>query len=227
MDAAFMQSLLLQYGYLLILGWTFLEGETIVIIAGFLAQRELLNPWLIALCAFGGSFCSDQLMFSLGKYKGQSILKRFPRLEKNSEKVRRLMVRYETPLILGFRFVYGIRNVTPIMLGVSGVSHLKFFLLNMIGGCVWALCFTFGGYYFGHLFTKYTHNIANAERWLIGTILVIAAVVLLVRRLRRRKEAASALRLSGAALSGDPDCPGNKDAGETATPRSLAPDKEA
>ena len=191
-DFAAMQELLLRYSYLIILGWTFLEGETIVIVAGFTAQKGWLNPWLIALCAFLGSFTSDQIMFALGKYKGQKVLNRFPRLEKKSQKVRLLIVKYETPLILGFRFVYGVRNVTPIMLGVSGVSHVKFFSLNLIGAAVWALSFTFGGYYFGHLFAKYTEDIAHAERWLIGFILAVAILVMLRRHLRQKKEARSA-----------------------------------
>ncbi|MCL1915871.1 MAG: DedA family protein [Desulfovibrionaceae bacterium] len=185
-DISGMQELLLKYSYLIILGWTFLEGETIVIVAGFTAQKGWLNPWLIAMCAFLGSFSSDQLMFALGKYKGQHILTRFPRLEKNSAKARQLMIKYETPLILGFRFVYGVRNVTPILLGISGVNHLKFFVLNMLGAVVWALSFTFGGYYFGHIFAKYTEDLAYAEVWLIGIILSIVMLVMLVRRLRNK-----------------------------------------
>ncbi|MDR2504094.1 MAG: DedA family protein [Deltaproteobacteria bacterium] len=187
-DMAHMQELLFQYSYLIILGWTFLEGETIVIVAGILAHKGLLNPWLISLCAFSGSFCSDQLMFSLGKYKGQGILARFPRLEKNSAKVRRIMLKYENLLILGFRFVYGVRNVTPVLLGVSGVSHFKFFALNLLGAWVWSLCFTFGGYHFGGLFSKYTEEIAHAEAWLIGIVLAGMAALFLARRLRRRGE---------------------------------------
>jgi membrane protein DedA with SNARE-associated domain len=202
-DIVFMQQLLFKYGYLVILGWTFLEGETIVIIAGFLAQKGLLNPWLIALCAFTGSFCSDQAMFALGKYKGQKILRRFKNLEKKSEKVRRIMLKYEIPLILGFRFVYGVRNITPVLLGVSGVSHLKFFLLNMLGASAWALCFTFGGYYFGHLFSKYTQNIAHAELWLIGFILGAVLLFFLMRRFRQRREVSHALRVSNISVSGE------------------------
>ena len=62
--------LLQTYGYWALLIGTFLEGETIVIIAGLLAQQGYLEPWLIALCAFVGSCSSDQIMFALGRWKG-------------------------------------------------------------------------------------------------------------------------------------------------------------
>ena len=146
--------LLSEYGYLIILIWTFLEGETIVIIAGMLAPVIGLRPWLIALCAFIGTFLIDQLMFSLGKYKGPAMLRYFPRMEKRMDKAKSLFKKYDTALILSFRFIYGVRNITAIMLGLSGVSHKKFFILNFIGAGVWAVTFTYGGYFAGEAFRK-------------------------------------------------------------------------
>lgn len=177
------QVLLRDYGYYVILVWTFLEGETIVIIAGMFSGRLGLNPWIIALCAFIGSFLSDQIMFSLGKYKGESVLQRFPRLSANVDKAAALFKKYDIALILGFRFVYGVRNVTPILLGISGVSHRKFFFLNLIGAGVWALTFTFGGLYSGktfmHLMTKLGHGVFYV---LLASIIVIAGWFYLRKR---------------------------------------------
>jgi len=148
--------LLSNYGYHVILLWTFLEGETIVIIAGALMGAGILDlrPWLIALCAFIGSFSTDQLMFALGKYKGPAMLRYFPRLEKKMGKAKELFKKYDTALILSFRFIYGVRNITPIMLGISGVSHKKFVFLNFIGAGVWAVTFTYGGYFAGMAFQR-------------------------------------------------------------------------
>jgi membrane protein DedA with SNARE-associated domain len=178
--------LLERWGYLIIIGWTFIEGETVVIVAGFLAQQEVLklNPWLIALCAFTGSFCSDQLMFLLGKYKGPAILNRFPRLSKNTEKARSLMLKYENALILGFRFVYGVRNITPILLGISGVRYLKFFSLNLVGAGIWALSFAFGGYYFGELLENISKTYPYAKYAILAGIVLLVAAFLLLKRLR-------------------------------------------
>lgn len=148
------RALLSEWGYLAILIWTFFEGETIVIISGLLSTSLGLKPWLIALSAFCGSFCSDQIMFSLGKYKGDAVLGYFPKIGSKLDKAAGLFKRYDTILILGFRFVYGVRNITPIMLGISGVGHKKFLFLNFIGAAVWALSFTYGGLYIGKAFMK-------------------------------------------------------------------------
>ena len=182
-----MEQLLRKYGYYVILGWTFLEGETIVILAGMTSRKTGLEPALIALCAFIGSFCSDQLMFSLGKYKGRSVLHYFPRIERNMDKAAGLFKKYDIALILGFRFVYGVRNVTPIMLGISGVSHKKFFALNFIGAAVWALAFSFGGLYVGEAFMKAMDIMGHGILYVILVALVLAGLIWYIRARRSVK----------------------------------------
>ena len=181
-------TLLQDYGYWTILVWTFLEGETVVIIAGILAQQGYMDPKLIAICAFCGSCTSDQLMFLLGKYKGRAVLSRFPKLARNAERAEYMIRKYETPLILGFRFVYGVRNVTPIMLGVNRVSHLKFLMLNIIGAAVWAVCFTWGGFLFGKLFERFIYEASHMALYVLAAAAAIAGLIWRVRQRRRGRE---------------------------------------
>lgn len=181
--------LLKEYGYAVILVWTFLEGETIVIIAGAFAKSVGLTPWLIALCAFGGSFLSDQVMFSLGKYKGEAVLSYFPRVAANLDKAASLFKKYDTVLILGFRFIYGVRNITPIMLGISGVSHKKFFFLNFIGAGVWAVTFTYGGVYAGKAFTRVMDHVGHGILYVLLGLLAAAGALWYIRARRNVKRA--------------------------------------
>lgn len=181
--------LLKDYGYAIIFVWTFLEGETIVIIAGWLSASVGLKPHFIALCAFCGSFASDQVMFSLGKYKGKASLERFPRIAKNMDKAAALFKKYDTVLILGFRFVYGVRNITPIMLGISGVSHKKFFFLNFIGASVWAVTFTYGGLFLGKAFMKAAGKVGHGIFFIIIGVVLLAGLIWFIRARRSVKNA--------------------------------------
>ena len=180
-------ALLRNYGYWTILVWTFLEGETVVIIAGVLAHQGFMDAKLIALCAFGGSCASDQLMFLLGKCKGPAILARFPRVARNADRAERLIRKYETPLILGFRFVYGVRNITPIMLGINRVNHFKFLMLNVIGASIWAVSFTCGGFFFGRLFAKFVDEASHMALYILLTVMAIAGLLWYIRQRRRYK----------------------------------------
>ncbi len=177
------RELLQTYGYWAILLGTFLEGETIVILAGMLVMADQLSFEGVAVCAFLGTFASDQLMFSLGKYKGTAILARFPKLERKRERVSRLMQKYDLLLILGFRFIYGIRNVTPIVLGLSNICHRRFFVLNLAGALAWAVLFTVAGYYSGHLIDKILRIFGLSVFFgILGAALLAAIVFYFVRR---------------------------------------------
>jgi membrane protein DedA with SNARE-associated domain len=178
------QIFLARYGYVAILLFTFLEGETIVILAGIAATHGMLEPVWVAACAFTGSCSSDQIMFSLGKYKGQDVLRWMPKIQNRLTRAADLMQRYDVAFILGFRFVYGVRNITPIMLGLSGVAHLKFFALNVTGALIWAAAFTASGYYLGQACIELVGQIGTSIIYAVIFVVMLLAAVHCVRRYR-------------------------------------------
>lgn len=188
------QELLQNYGYWIVLLGTFLEGETIVIIAGVLAAGGQLSFTGVAFSACLGSFLSDQLMFCIGKYKGNAIIERFPRLQRKKERVAQLLRKYDILLILGFRFVYGIRNITPIVLGLSHISHKRFLPLNLAGSLAWAFLFTAAGYYFGQAVDGILRVCGITVLILVagGVLLVSLFLYIMRRRKEHRKAAVSA-----------------------------------
>jgi membrane protein DedA with SNARE-associated domain len=170
--------------YIVLLVWTFLEGETIVIIAGIAARDGHLWLPLIALCAFCGSLCSDQIVFFLGRYKGKAFVARRPKLQARAERVYRLLEKHQTWLILGFRFLYGLRNITPFVIGMSQVKTRRFVILNVTGAAVWAVTFACGGYVFGAAMETV---FAGRQKWIVILGLVgVVSVVWVVRHIRRR-----------------------------------------
>jgi len=150
--------LLSSYGYWLILGWTLLEGETIVIIAGVAAAAGHMELWLIILVAWIGSYISDQIYFTIGRKFGPYLLQRFPWAQKPVDRAGRLLLKYDVWFILTFRFIYGVRNVTPPALAIAGVSHKRFAMLNFVAAGLWANSFAFAGYLFGQAFKELVEN---------------------------------------------------------------------
>jgi membrane protein DedA with SNARE-associated domain len=189
--------LLDKYGYVAVLLGTFFEGETILVMAGFAAHQGYLNLPGVMLAAFAGSLAGDQLAFFLGRRHGKRLVARFPRLTVGVGHANRLLERYGTWLLLGFRFVYGIRNVTPFTAGLSHIAVARFAVLNVIGALLWSVVIGAAGYTFGGGFQLV---IDRARRFEEHALLVIAglgalaAVVHVLRRSRRRARAAAAAR---------------------------------
>jgi len=145
-----LESLLIQYGYPILLIGTFFEGETILVLGGVAAQMGYLSLDRVIACGFAGTLLGDQLYFLLGRRYGPGYLASRPAWQARSQKVYRIMERHPVLLILGFRFLYGLRTVTPFAIGMSNISYLRFALLNLLGAGLWAGLIALAGYYFGH-----------------------------------------------------------------------------
>jgi len=165
---------------------TVLEGESILVIAGFLAHRGLLFlPWVV-LVAFLGSFIGDQFFFHVGRHKGKSFLENKPKWQPKVAKVQKMFDKYNTMLILGFRFLYGLRTVTPFMFGMSNVGTRKFVILNAIGALIWAIVVGILGFVFGHVFQAFLEDFKHYELWLIITLVVIGGLVKLYHLYKKK-----------------------------------------
>jgi len=180
-------SLIEHYGYAAILIGTFLEGETILILAGLAAhQGYLVLTWVI-LAAFLGSLCGDQLFFYLGRRHSQAVLSRRTGWKQKAEKVHKMMNRFQTPMILSFRFLYGLRTVAPFVIGMSPVSVKKFILLNATGALAWATVVGAGGYLFGHALEILIGKIKHFEVQLFIVIALSGLLIWIVHFYHRRK----------------------------------------
>jgi len=175
--------------------WTFLEGETFVIFAGYAASLHVLNLPLLIAAAWVGSFAGDQLWFFLGRRYGQLLLQRYPSWLPGVEIALGLARRYNTIFILSFRFIYGIRNVSSFALGMSGLPWLRFLGLNFIAAGLWSLAFAGSGYFFGRASEAVLGDVAQDVGLILLALilLVLGAAFALRRRQRRRHEEASSL----------------------------------
>lgn len=184
-----MQGLIESYGYPILYLGTFLEGETVLVLAGYAAKRGYLWLPLVIVVAFCGTLTSDQLAFYIGRRKGLPFLERRPHWKRRVERVRAMFDRFEIAVLIGFRFLYGLRNVTPFVIGASGYSPWKFLAWNAIGSALWATIVACLGYAFGHAIEAIIDEIHRYEAWVIGGVLVVGiGLVLLRRRALRRGE---------------------------------------
>lgn len=183
-------SLIENYGYAAILIGTFLEGETILVLAGLAAhQGYLVLTWVI-IAAFVGSLCGDQLFFYLGRKHSQAVLARRPGWKQKAEKVNKMMNRFQTPMILSFRFLYGLRTVAPFVIGMSPVSVKKFVLLNAAGALVWAVVVGSGGYLFGHALEVFIGKLKSYEIYIMGSVAIVGVLIWVSHFYRRRRRLA-------------------------------------
>jgi membrane protein DedA with SNARE-associated domain len=179
------EELLRTYGYAAVLVGTFLEGESILFAGGYAAQQGYLSLPLVILAAFSGSFAGDQMFFTIGRRQGGKILARHPRWQARVLRVHQLMERFHTIFILGFRFLYGLRTLSPFVLGTSDVTHRRFFFLNMIGAGIWAATVATVGYFFGSVLPRVWERVQGYRGpVLVGVLGVVGVIAVVIWRRR-------------------------------------------
>lgn len=187
---------ILEHGtlsYLVTFAWTFFEGETFVIFAGFAAAQGLLAWPFVVIAAALGSFAGDQTYFWIGRHFGARLLARQPLWRARVDRALSWLDRWDAGFILTFRFIYGVRNFSSFALGVSHVHWRRFMVLNFIAAVLWAALFVGAGYLCGHTLG---HMLGEVAQRFSQTLLVLFALALIVGHLihrihRRRRKGAS------------------------------------
>lgn len=177
-----LEYLISHYGYAAIAIGTLLEGETILIIGGFSAHRGYLNLQGVIVFAFLGTFCGDQFFYYLGRIKGRTWLDNKPHWKPNIDKVFSLLNRHQIIFVIGFRFLYGLRTISPFVIGTSGIQPLQFFVLNLIGALLWASIIGSLGYLFGQAIEAIIGDIKKYELWLFLFLALAGTSIWLIHR---------------------------------------------
>ncbi|HET7862826.1 MAG TPA: DedA family protein, partial [Burkholderiaceae bacterium] len=71
-------TLIETHGYWVLALGCLLEGETVLVLAGFAAHRGYLDPAAVFGIAAAAGFCGDQVYFWLGRRHGPAVLTRWP-----------------------------------------------------------------------------------------------------------------------------------------------------
>jgi len=194
--------LALAYGYLGLFLALFLEylgvpglpGEAFLLLAGSFAAsgRFQLVPALVAGVA--GSMLGYTLAYFIGRAVGLERLKQWGRYvwikEQHWTHGERFWKRYSLLLLLGSRYVTGIRHVTPYLAGVTRMPVGRFLVWNTAGSVLWVIPLVLAGRTLGDnwkVVESWFHSI-----WVLGAagflVVVGATVWILARRARRRKQ---------------------------------------
>jgi membrane protein DedA with SNARE-associated domain len=115
------------------------------------------------------------------------MLESRPAWKEKSSKVFALLEKHEVLLIVGFRFLYGFRTVTPFIIGTSKIKTSRFIELNFIGAALWAVVVGTLGYLFGHTLELIIGDIKHYESMIFLFLIVLALFIWAYFLLKNKK----------------------------------------
>ncbi len=133
-----MEVLLLKYGYVLLFLGVAVEGEAFLLAAAFLVHRGLLSLPLVVAVAVAANTLTDQVYYHLARRRGRAWLEKRHGERPIYRRVLALMDRHAPALLVGSRFAYGFRILIPAACGVLGMGLLRFTVLDVLAGGLWA-----------------------------------------------------------------------------------------
>lgn len=184
--------LLQKFGYLAVFVGTFLEGETILVMAGFFAERGYLKLPFVILTACSGAYVGHVFWFWLGRTQGVKLLDRFPRMKKHFGKGIRLFERYGAPAIFITQWLYGLRITCAVIIGISKVSTIKFLIYEALTCIVWAIIIGTAGFYFGRAVERVLGRAAHIEKYGLLVLLVVAVGLWAYHKWKEKREESDA-----------------------------------
>ncbi|HIE35250.1 MAG TPA: DedA family protein [Campylobacterales bacterium] len=182
-------NLLKIYGYVILFIWSVLEGETGLVMAGIMSHTgDMSLPVAIAVASLGG-FVGDQIYFYMGRFNKKYIHKQLINQRRKFALAHLLLKKYGWPIIFVQRYLYGLRTVIPMAIGLTRYDAKKFAFINFVSAIIWASATIIPAYIFGEELLKILHW--TKEHWYIAlpvAITLALTIYFYFHRVTQKKE---------------------------------------
>ncbi len=155
----------------------FMPGESLVLVAGFLAGRGGFDIRLMIATVAGAAIVGDSIGYEFGRKFGREWLRRHGARvgirDEHFARIDRFIARHGGKSVFLSHFLHIFRALMPFIAGANRMPYRRFFVFNASGCVLWASLFTLLGYFFGESW----HVI---ERWIGRAGAIVGAVVVVV-----------------------------------------------
>lgn len=138
-----------EYGYIILFIWSMLEGESGLIMAGLLSHTGDMNLFVAIFVAGLGGFAGDQVYFYIGRFNKKYVYKKLKGQRRKLALAHLLLKKYGWPIIFVQRYMYGLRTVIPISIGLTRYDAKTFALINLLSAWCWGALTIVPAWYFG------------------------------------------------------------------------------
>jgi len=184
----FLEEFISRYGYIAIFLFTFFEGESVLIAAGFLAFNGYLDTVTIILVSALASYVGHGTFFLIAFFKRDAFLRLIQRFVKvNLQKLESLVERFGVGSIFISQWLYGFRLLSAAVLGFSGMRRRKYFFFLLISCLLWATVCTIVGYFFGATLKNILGNIKRYEPYIAAGVLIAGFIIWFIRDVNKRR----------------------------------------
>lgn len=116
--------------------------------AGILSALGKMDIATSIVVATAANFVGDTVLFWLAQSNKKEVLKYLRKHRRKIAWTNLLMRRYGWMAVFIQKYIYGVKTLVPIIMGLSRYNFKKFVFLNFFASIVWGLVVGLGSYYF-------------------------------------------------------------------------------
>ena len=163
---------LATYGYIGLFLYSLGGGFVALLGAGVLSYMGKMDLATSIAVAFIANALGDVLLFYMARYQKTMMMEGIKKHRRKLALAHVMMKRYGSWIVLIQKFVYGIKTLIPIAIGLTKYDFKKFAILNVISAGIWALVVGLGSYYSGEPLIQLAKLIGD-KPWIAPLLLLV------------------------------------------------------
>ena len=175
-----METIIQDWGYLALFLYSFGGGMIGLAVASIFAFSGDLNIYYVIIVAFISNLLGDQFLFTIAR-NNKDYAKDMMQKHKRKIALSILMMRkYGSLVVFVQKYLYGIKTLIPLVMGLSKYNSKKFLILNILSSAIWAVLVGSLAYFMGQIVLD------TLEEYKVYGIAFLIAIVLLVSYFMRK-----------------------------------------
>lgn len=153
-----MEDFIKEWGYLALFLYSFGGGFVGLVVAGVLSYAGDLNIVVSIVVAASANFMGDQFLFYMArtnKLYANDTMKKYGR---KVALAHLMMRRYGSTVVFIQKYIYGIKTLIPLAMGLTKYSFKKFTFFNALAAILWACVVGYASFLMGEVLLTYAED---------------------------------------------------------------------
>lgn len=183
-------ALLSHYGYAILFPLAIVEGPIITVIAGLFVKSGIFTFYGVYAIAVAGDILGDGLAYSVGRFGGPVVLKKFGKFfgvtEEKTTKARERFTRHHNKTILFSKIIHGVGVAGLITAGNLKIPYPRFFFVCLCVSLVQSVVFLSIGMFFGRVYEILNSGLNIFSEGTIVVGIIVALVLIFRHRIKNK-----------------------------------------
>ncbi len=175
-----MEELIKDWGYIVLFLYSFGGGFVALVVAGILSYSGELNIFITLIVAGTANFIGDQFLFTIARNNKSQAKTMMQKHRRKIAMAHLLMRKYGSWVVFIQKYIYGIKTLIPLAMGITKYDYKKFIFFNILATIAWTLIIGFSSYMLGDL--VYTYIDEFKTYGLAVVAIIVLSVVYLFKK---------------------------------------------